>query len=53
MTLTTLLEAWQYGAKISYKYLSYERFIGAYDSTKTTVISELFYREGIKLVVHR
>lgn len=53
MNLNDILTAWRYGAKISYRHGRYELFLGPYRQIREEVVSELFYRPGIKFKVHK
>ncbi|MDA3808001.1 MAG: hypothetical protein PF440_08840 [Thiomicrorhabdus sp.] len=53
MKFNELLEAWEFGAIISYRHLRYEQFIGAYDVNKVDNLKTLFYRQGVKFKVHK
>lgn len=53
MNLNEILTAWRYGAKISYRHGRYELFLGPYRQIREEVVSELFYRPGIKFKVHK
>jgi hypothetical protein len=53
MKLSELLEAWEFGAKISYSYNGNSYFIGEYDAEKIEGFKTLFYRHGVKFRVHK
>ena len=54
MTLAELLRAWELGAIISYSYGQYKNIkIGKYRADRVDVVSDLFYRAGIKFKVQK
>lgn len=53
MTYTDLLNAWQVGARISYRHLRWERFLPPYNPDKEPQLKALFYRTNVKFKVHK
>jgi hypothetical protein len=53
MKVSELLEAWEFGAKISYSYNGVSYSVGEYNPAFIGGFKTLFYKQGVRFKVHK